>query len=1349
MIIILTWFNINFKKGPIFKGETYIEDVQRLPDGSSHLLLRIEDDKELIDVNDPNKTRGKYKYRFKKLGSLNDHDKNRFKSSIQNDTNIKSDSDSDLSERSKEVVKSVIDNAYKRLNEERESDLDKLNKALEAIDNKNIKNTQIVENPEEFKLSDKRKLFENAAAALSKDNHKKKKDSSFSSSPTNSTNGSYKVSDLVKQMNKKEDEKNPLNKNKKSNKNKPNINSSKSDEADDDDDDDDEINVANEEHVIKLTKEKEKKINQEKTVVIEESYVITYKKPTNNDQDAFEIDSIVNEDEMKKSGADEKVNTLLGQSITKLSKEKYKDDNKKENERIVHVNQIKQSSYSPDFSLTAEKFKPEESFQYEYEEVIEQPDNSSHSKSSTGSKNDKDKIRYENTAKKTTKTQKKERFEKVDDLENDRIKKTTIDMTTYLTQDEESKISETIENSKNMQEFSYQNLRDKQNSDTVNKLNNDLVSHEYADSKDISAEANMIRVKSTILESTFDSNENIADYYKLQPTKKDSDINESNATTESSIDNESQKITSPKTFNSLKAKFEGINFKDSQEATPPVKKHQLKKENLPKKIDISKLPIATSSSSSSNPSSPPSSSATAIPIIGKLPRSKVQIYDQEGNGKSFENSNLKKPKIFNKKQKFEDDLSKHKNDNNNDLKNSTNRENENIDLNETDISQPSKKSSRKRQPQTYPVEDNPPDDFLKSSTSGSDHKSSTEDEDNASRKNYKLNNPTQIPRLIEKVHSDLNDVVVNENISKNYKSFINPVNSSLSKNDHQRSRSSTEDEDNYFKRNNRKYDNSSKESLIPKPASDKNFKSLVNKYEQKTTKQESSDGNDSTEIMDTKGKLVKKLPLNIVKLFDVNKDSDQNVLNPSKIPITKDQQETFKSKLLHPPKVSVIDPSSNELEKLKKVSFNEQEIDTSEIKSKENPVKNDKVKKLKSIFYQAATDEGSKACKHDQSSNELEERISDEKIRFFENKTEKSEHLAVKDNIRADQSKSNSRDPSVDKAVKNLVDKYEKKPSTSNKLVTDISTKDESNNNNSSNDENKTSKLTAMSKLINSLIEDSKPIEKTSNADVKTRNSTQKHQDENAIKRLINKYQPTTISEESSPSKDQLKPLKLINPTLENKKDVAQAFNQENGIKKLVDRYEKKINLPETQSVKEPVTGTIKRISNLRLDNKDRLEMLANNDEPNDEPYHKSLNINYKYNNDENSNLKSPIKSNQNIINKNEDNSDNNTIMQNKESSYSIKKMPKSLVDKYQKPEQIIEVIKPALSSIATLSSMNATNDQQKLGNHESSLKSNPINSKPSAKEDTNYRIYSNNSSDFKAVLRLNDENKKGINFKH
>ena len=68
-------------------------------------------------------------------------------------------------------------------------------------------------------MSDKRKLFENAAAALSKDNHKKKKDSSFSSSsPANSTNGSYKVSDLVKQMNKKEDEKNPLNKTTKSNK---------------------------------------------------------------------------------------------------------------------------------------------------------------------------------------------------------------------------------------------------------------------------------------------------------------------------------------------------------------------------------------------------------------------------------------------------------------------------------------------------------------------------------------------------------------------------------------------------------------------------------------------------------------------------------------------------------------------------------------------------------------------------------------------------------------------------------------------------------------------------------------------------------------------------------------------------------------------------------------------------------------------------------------------------------------------------------------------------------------------------------------------------------------------------
>ncbi len=1246
-----------------------------------------------------------------------------------------------MSERSKEVVKSVIDNAYKRLNEERESDLEKLNKALEAIDNKNIKNIEKFEKPEEFKLSDKRKLFENAASAAlsSKDNHRKKKESStLSSSPANSTNGSHKVSDFVKQMSKKEDDKSFLiNKTKKVNKNKSKIDSGKSDEADDDDDDDDVINVANEEHVIKLTKEKENKINQEKTVVIEESYVITYKKPSNNNQDRFEIDCIINEDEMKKVHGEEKFNSLVDQSITKISKEKYKDDKKKEKERIVHENQIKSSSYSPDFSQTAEKFKPVESFQYEYEEFIELPDNSSHSKLSTDYKNDNDKIKYENSAKKTTKSQLKERFEKTDDLVNDRIKNTTIDITTYLMQDEENKISETIENSKNTQEFSYQNLKDKHNSDSTNLLNNDLINHETINPTNISTDANINKLKSSILESTFDSNENIADYYKLQPKKKDFDINESNIITENDVDTgiESKLSVSPKTFSSIKAKFESKNIKDSPEVSSLLKIPS-KKENIPKKLDISKLPVATSSSSTS----------ASTPTIGKLPRSKVQIYDQENNVKNLENPSLKKPKIFNKKSNLEEDLSKIKTTNNKDSKESANIENEKSD-NEIISHQPSKKSSRKRQPQTYPIEDNPPDDFLKSSASGSDHKSSTEDEDMALKQINKCNNSTQIPRLIEKTPSgfvltDQDDDINNENNAKMPKPFFKSTNSSLAKNDHQRSRSSTEDEDNHFKLNTRKYENrnSSKESLIPKPTSEKNFKSLVNKYELKTTKPESNNISDSIESIDAKGKTtVKKLPLNIVKLFDSNKDNEKNALNtsiPTKIPTTKDQQELFKSRSIYQAKSALNDTQLNDLEKLKKVSFTEEDNNASDVKTKENITKNDKVQKLKSIFNQSSTEEDSKNFyKQDQSLNESEEKNSDEKIKFFEKKTQKTEKPISKE-----QSKSNGRDSSIDKAVKNLVDKYEKKPSPTNKLNTDATINDDLNNNINT-DEYKASKSTPMGKLINSLIEDSKPIEKIINQDVYLKNSNQKHQDENVIKRLINRYQPIT---EELPQKDQIvKPSKSINSTLDSKKqDIAQATNQDNGIKKLVDKYEKKINQPEPQSFKEPSFNTIKRINNLRLDSKDRLDMLANDDEPNDEPFQKTLIANSRYSNEENSNFKTPAKSTQNIIKKYEDTSDNNKILSNDELSNNVKKLPKNLVEKYQKTEQSIELIKPIQPLIATVTSVNGNKDQQKFYKESHSSIKNSISN---SKEEPNYRIYSNNSSDIKAILHLNDDNKKGL----
>jgi hypothetical protein len=55
------------------RGETYIENFERLPNGSGHLLLHIDNKKknELLG-DDPDKIKGKYKYRLKRIGPLGD-----------------------------------------------------------------------------------------------------------------------------------------------------------------------------------------------------------------------------------------------------------------------------------------------------------------------------------------------------------------------------------------------------------------------------------------------------------------------------------------------------------------------------------------------------------------------------------------------------------------------------------------------------------------------------------------------------------------------------------------------------------------------------------------------------------------------------------------------------------------------------------------------------------------------------------------------------------------------------------------------------------------------------------------------------------------------------------------------------------------------------------------------------------------------------------------------------------------------------------------------------------------------------------------------------------------------------
>lgn len=256
------------------------------------------------------------------------------------------------------------------------------------------------------------------------------------------------------------------------------------DDSDDDDDsfynnDDNIINVANENLITKLTKEKQKKINQEKTVVIEESYVIRPRKSTDDELKSKVLSPIAASDDNDEDSEPEDSNLLEKEEKTKTQIENVTKivNEKSGTDKPVHKEEFTQRQViEPTFASSEsvkelgdekliEKFKPEETIQYEYEQVIEQPDHSrDESDPDTSTLSDKNNLKIEKTSKKTTKHETKEKFEKVESVSPESVKTITTDMTTYITEEEEDKITEILENTKEVQEFSYAQLKNKQGS---------------------------------------------------------------------------------------------------------------------------------------------------------------------------------------------------------------------------------------------------------------------------------------------------------------------------------------------------------------------------------------------------------------------------------------------------------------------------------------------------------------------------------------------------------------------------------------------------------------------------------------------------------------------------------------------------------------------------------------------------------------------------------------------------------------------------------------------------------------------------------------------------------------------
>ena len=524
---------------PIFRGEGFIEKVEKLTDGSSNLLLHIGNDSDLSNASDPSTIKGKYKYRLKRIGGGTSNDWNQHEQNVK-ETNGASkakqskpnkadsnDSQQILKSKSKEFVQSVLDNSIEKVKHN-----DKGSKLADSLPS----------------VSEKKKLFEHSNSQAANGSSKKSPKDDNSSMKTN------KVQDLVKQLNKTETKpdnettksKSDVNQSKKLKKDVPNENNKqqqkqqpvknneknesnkqvskaaaavadnqiqikKKDNQDDDDDDsidnddDDEINVVNENIVTKLTKENQKKIDQKKTVVVEEKFVISPKgeppveaspkskarsrsksKQKDPGEPKNEISKIKSNKDHHLVEREEKSKSFIDK-VTKITTDKSGNNKPSEKEILakrVHIepNLISSESLKElGDEKIIEKFKPEETIQYEYEQLIEQPD-SSQSSQLPSIRNDKPKKnssknskKVENIETKTTQSETKEKFKKTEHIGDDQIKTTTTDLTTYITEEIEDKLTETLENTKDSHEFSYQQRKNRKHpNDSADDLESNM-----------------------------------------------------------------------------------------------------------------------------------------------------------------------------------------------------------------------------------------------------------------------------------------------------------------------------------------------------------------------------------------------------------------------------------------------------------------------------------------------------------------------------------------------------------------------------------------------------------------------------------------------------------------------------------------------------------------------------------------------------------------------------------------------------------------------------------------------------------------------------------------------------------
>jgi len=518
----------NYKKiEPVYKGEGFIEKVEKLNDGSSNLLLHIGNESDLSNSSDPNIIKGKYKYRLKRIGRANPYDQTTTKDTNGSPkakhiklNNKNNDENQILKSKSKELVASIVDNSINKMKTTSNEKSSKLADNLPSVSDKKklfeitstlsttpgnsnkkpLKDEAATSSHKQNKVQDfvnqLNKSDGNKPATLLEDKNTKSSSETNQNSNNNNNNKKIKKDQSFSnfkstKQSPKSGGKNETNNSKNNNdKAKENNDNNQGNEEDmNEDDEDDEINVVNESIVTKLTKENQKKIDQNKTVVVEEKFVISSVTPettpsttpkNKNKQNRprskskqKDIGETKNDISRIKSNKDhhlvereEKSKSFIDK-VTKVTNEtKSGKDKPSEKEIIVKRTHIEPNLISSESlkeigdERIVEQFKPEETIQYEYEQVIEQPDSSqSYSQQQSSgrlpSNNSKNSKKVENIETKTIQSETKEIFKKIENIGDEQVKTTTTDLTTYITEEIEDKLTETLENSKNIHEFSY------------------------------------------------------------------------------------------------------------------------------------------------------------------------------------------------------------------------------------------------------------------------------------------------------------------------------------------------------------------------------------------------------------------------------------------------------------------------------------------------------------------------------------------------------------------------------------------------------------------------------------------------------------------------------------------------------------------------------------------------------------------------------------------------------------------------------------------------------------------------------------------------------------------------------